>query len=203
MKVLLIDNYDSFTFNLYQLVGGLLSDLFPGSVFDVARNDTVSGEELRLKAYDRIVISPGPGNPADPKYFGVCKEVIVSLAQTVPTLGICLGLQGIAHYYGGQVVRATLPMHGKTSFVSHDGKGVFTNIPNEFEAMRYHSLVVGPKSIPDCLEITARVTSADYTREIMGLRHRSYPLEGVQFHPESFATDYGKQLIANFLEQKI
>jgi len=203
MKVLLIDNYDSFTFNLYQLVGGLLSDLFPGSVFDVVRNDEVSGKEVRSKAYDRIIISPGPGNPADPKYFGVCKEVIVGLAKTVPTLGVCLGLQGIAHYYGGQVVRATLPMHGKTSYVSHDGKGLFNNIPNEFEAMRYHSLVVDPESIPDCLEVSARVVSLNNTGEIMGLRHRIYPLEGVQFHPESFATDYGKQLIINFLEQKI
>lgn len=203
MKVLLIDNYDSFTFNLYQLIGGLLDNLFPGSMFDVIRNDEVSGKELCSRAYDRTIISPGPGNPADPKYFGVCKEVIVDLAKTVPTLGVCLGLQGIAHYYGGQVVKATLPMHGKTSFVSHDGKGLFTGIPNEFEAMRYHSLVVDQQTIPDCFEVSARVGSPDNTGDIMGLRHRNYPLEGVQFHPESFATDYGKQLITNFLEQKI
>jgi anthranilate synthase component II len=203
MKILLIDNYDSFTFNLYQLVGGLLNDLFPESMFDVVRNDEVSGKDLRSKAYDRIIISPGPGSPADPKYFGVCKEVIVDLAKTVPTLGVCLGLQGIAHYYGGQIVKSTLPMHGKTSLVSHDGKGLFTGIPNELEAMRYHSLVVDPQTIPDCLEVSARVASPDNTGDIMGLRHRIYPLGGVQFHPESFATDYGKRLIKNFLEQKI
>jgi anthranilate synthase/aminodeoxychorismate synthase-like glutamine amidotransferase len=203
MNVLLIDNYDSFTFNLYQLVGELLNDLFPDSIFDVVRNDEASSKKLRSKDYDKIIISPGPGNPADPKYFGVCKEVIIDLAKTIPTLGVCLGLQGIAYYYGGQVVQAAQPMHGKTSFISHDGKGVFDGIPNEIKAMRYHSLVVDPRTLPDCLEISARVVSPSNTGEIMGLRHRIYPLEGVQFHPESFATDYGKKLITNFLEQKI
>lgn len=203
MKILLIDNYDSFTFNLYQLIGGLLEDSFPESTLDVIRNDSINTKELKSRSYDRIIISPGPGNPADTAYFGICKEVIVNIAKTVPTLGVCLGLQGIAHFYGGKVVKATLPMHGKTSYISHDAKGVFANIPNNLEAMRYHSLMVASNSVPDCLEISARVVSPDNAGEIMGLRHREYPLEGVQFHPESFATDYGKQLITNFLGQKI
>lgn len=204
MKVLLIDNYDSFTFNLYQLIGELLVDIFPGSTLDVIRNDEIPVQEIRLRNYDRIIISPGPGNPADEKYFGVCKEVISDLAKNTPTLGICLGLQGIAHYYGSEVVKANVPMHGKTSLVSHNGTGIFKNIPTELEAMRYHSLLVDPKIIPDCLEVTARVNdenSIDNANiEIMGLRHKQYPLEGVQFHPESFGTEFGKQLLKNFLE---
>ena len=203
MKVLLIDNYDSFTFNLYQCVGELLNDLFPNSQLDVLRNDAIRIQELKLRAYDRIILSPGPGNPADLSYFGVCKDVLLDAARTVPTLGVCLGLQGIAHYYGGRVVHAAEPMHGKTSLVAHDGKGVFTNAPKRLEVMRYHSLVADPQSIPECLEITAKVATDNNSGEIMGLRHRTYPLEGIQFHPESFATDHGKRLLANFLRQSI
>jgi anthranilate synthase component 2 len=202
MKILLIDNYDSFTYNLYQYIGEILDDLFPGSIFDVIRNDEISVDEIRLRNFDRIIISPGPGDPADYKYFGVSKEVITDLAKTIPTLGICLGLQGIAHYYGGKVVKANVPMHGKTSLVTNNGTGVFKNIPTELEAMRYHSLLVNSDTIPDCLEVTAKVVANDNNVEIMGLRHKQYPLEGVQFHPESFGSEFGKQLLRNFLEQK-
>ncbi len=203
MKVLLIDNYDSFTFNLYQYIGELLEDFFPGSTIDVVRNDAISIHELKSRLYDRIILSPGPGNPADASYFGVCREIILDVARTIPTLGVCLGLQGIAHYYGGSVVRAAIPMHGKISFITHDGTGIFRNLPQKLAAMRYHSLIVNSTCIPDCFRVTAKVTSLDNSGEIMGLQHRIYPLSGVQFHPESFATDFGKQLLQNFLEQKI
>jgi len=202
MKILLIDNFDSFTFNLYQFIGEILEDLFPGSIVDVLRNNELSAQEIRHRNYDRIIISPGPGNPADTKYFGICKDVIIDLAKSTPTLGICLGLQGIAHFYGGKVVKASLPMHGKTSAITHIGVGIFRNIPSELKVMRYHSLIVDFDSIPSCLEITAIVVKSDKTGEVMGLRHKQYPLEGVQFHPESFGSEFGKQLLINFLEQK-
>jgi anthranilate synthase component 2 len=198
MKVLLIDNYDSFTYNLYQYMGEILSGSQKEFTLNVIRNDESSLVEIRNMQYDRIVISPGPGDPKDKEYFGVCSEVILELGKTIPVLGVCLGMQGIAHYFGGRVVRANIPKHGKTDKISHDSKGVFQDLPQEIEVMRYHSLVAEEATIPDCLEITARVIT-DEAREIMGLRHKTYPIEGIQFHPESFATEGGMKMIENFI----
>ena len=194
MKVLLIDNYDSFTYNLYQYMGEILSGSQKEFTLNVIRNDESSLVEIRNMQYDRIVISPGPGDPKDIEYFGVCSEVILELGKTIPVLGVCLGMQGIAHYFGGRVVRANIPKHGKTDKISHDSKGVFQDLPQEIEVMRYHSLVAEEATIPDCLEITARVIT-DEAREIMGLRHKTYPIEGIQFHPESFATEGGMKMV--------
>lgn len=196
MKVLIIDNYDSFTFNLYQYVGELLQEKFQTFVLDVFRNDEITLEEIKKKKYDRIIISPGPGNPADKKYFGVCAEVITTLGKEIPVLGVCLGMQGIAYYFGGKIIRAKSPMHGKTSMITHNEESLFQNLPQNIEMMRYHSLIVDRDSLPDCLVVTA--VSQD-TNEIMGLRHKEYPIEGIQFHPESFATEGGKILLGNFL----
>ncbi len=198
MKVLLIDNYDSFTYNLYQYMGEILSGTKKEFTLTVIRNDESSIVEIRNMQYDRIVISPGPGDPKDKEYFGVCSEVILELGKTIPVLGVCLGMQGIAHYFGGRVVRANIPKHGKTDKISHDTKGVFQDLPQEIEVMRYHSLVAEESTIPDCLEITARVIT-DEAKEIMGLRHKTYPIEGIQFHPESFATEGGMKMIENFI----
>ena len=198
MKVLLIDNYDSFTYNLYQYMGEILSGSQKEFTLNVIRNDESSMVEIRNMQYDRIVISPGPGDPKDKEYFGVCSEVILELGKTIPVLGVCLGMQGIAHYFGGRVVRANIPKHGKTDKISHDSKGVFQDLPQEIEVMRYHSLVAEEATIPDCLEITARVIT-DEAKEIMGLRHKTYPIEGIQFHPESFATEGGMKMIENFI----
>ena len=198
MKVLLIDNYDSFTYNLYQYMGEILSGTKKEFTLTVIRNDESSMIEIRNMQYDRIVISPGPGDPKDKEYFGVCSEVILELGKTIPVLGVCLGMQGIAHYFGGRVVRANIPKHGKTDKISHDTKGVFQDLPQEIEVMRYHSLVAEESTIPDCLEITARVIT-DEAKEIMGLRHKTYPIEGIQFHPESFATEGGMKMIENFI----
>lgn len=199
-KILIIDNYDSFTYNLYQYVGELLEANENHSekdfVLDVVRNDELTFEEIKNRQYEKIIISPGPGDPADTAYFGVCARVIIELGKTTPVFGVCLGMQGIAHYFGGKVVRAAKPMHGKTSIIAHDGKGVFANIPQDIEVMRYHSLIAEKNSLPDSLEITA---TAKDTGEIMGLRHKQYPIEGIQFHPESFATDGGKIMLKNFL----
>jgi anthranilate synthase component 2 len=198
MKVLLIDNYDSFTYNLYQYVGEILSGSLKEFTLDVIRNDESTIEEIVSKKYDRIIISPGPGDPKDKEYFGVCSEVILILGKKTPVLGVCLGMQGIAHYFGGRVVRAFVPKHGKTDKISHDSKGVFQNLPQDIDVMRYHSLIAEESSLPDCLEITARVNS-DLAKEIMGLRQKSYPIEGIQFHPESFATEGGMKMIENFI----
>jgi len=217
MKVWIIDNYDSFTYNLYQFIGEILTTArLRGEVADfdivVKRNDEVTLEQIRAAAPDRIIISPGPGSPDDEHYFGVCAAVIRELGPTTPLLGVCLGMQGIVHVFGGRVIKAQLPMHGKISPVNHNGEGVFRNTPDGLEVMRYHSLIAESESLPDCLEVTATVGDlpadafADTTRihaggafEIMGVRHRDYPIQGIQFHPESFATEGGKELIANFL----
>jgi len=196
MRVLIIDNYDSFTYNLYQHIGELLQDLKKRVVLDVVRNDELSFAAIEKRKYDRIIISPGPGDPGDKVYFGVCSDVITKLGKTIPILGVCLGMQGIAHYFGGKVVRAVKPMHGKTSIIFHDETGVFYDLPQDIEVMRYHSLIVEKKSFPENLVITALARD---TEEIMGLRHKKYPIEGIQFHPESFATDGGKILLKNFL----
>ncbi|HVZ58373.1 MAG TPA: aminodeoxychorismate/anthranilate synthase component II [Patescibacteria group bacterium] len=192
MKICIIDNYDSFTYNLYQYVGEILVRTGNPFTLDVIRNNELTMSEIKKKNYDRIIISPGPGDPSDRAYFGICSDVLLELGKTIPVLGVCLGMQGLAYYYGGRVVRAKTPMHGKTSTVNHDGKGIFTNLPQKIEVMRYHSLVVERESLPKDLIITAL---ADDTKEIMGLRHRLYPLEGIQFHPESFRTEAGKMML--------
>lgn len=197
MHILIIDNYDSFTYNLYQYVGEVLTNTGKKFSIDVVRNDEITLAAIQKRKYNRIIISPGPGDPSDKKYFGVCADVITKLGKKTPVLGVCLGMQGIAHYMGGKVVRAKLPMHGKTSVIEHDGKGVFAGLPQGIEVMRYHSLVAEKESLPKTLIITA---TAKDTGEIMGLRHTKYPIEGIQFHPESFATEGGKQIIKNFLK---
>ncbi len=194
MKVLLIDNYDSFTYNLYQYVGEILKSKITSFKIDVIRNDRITLDEIKKAKYDRIIISPGPGDPSDKSYFGVCAEVLTKLGKTTPILGVCLGMQGMAYYFGGKVVKAKVPMHGKVSTIKHDGKGLFNGLPQDLEVMRYHSLVAEKKTLPKDLKITAEVDG-----EIMGLRHKDYPVEGIQFHPESFATEGGKKILTNFL----
>lgn len=186
--ILLIDNYDSFTFNLYQHLAEL------GAKVRVERNDAISLDEieLMLPEIDRIVISPGPKTPDE---AGICVPLIKQFGSRVPLLGVCLGLQAIGAAYGGRVVRAPQLMHGKTSLVHHGGHGVFANLPDPFVATRYHSLIVDRGSLPACLEITAEADDG----LIMGLRHREFDVEGVQFHPESILTPCGKDLLANFI----
>lgn len=197
MKVLIIDNYDSFTYNLYQYAGELLDERGEAFTLDVERNDGITIREIAGRNYDRIIISPGPGDPTDPAYFGVCSEVLLGPAKELPVLGVCLGMQGMAAAYGGKVVRAKQPMHGKTSLIRHDARGVFHGLPEGLSVMRYHSLIVERASLPDCFEETS--VSLD-TDELMGIRHREYRhLEGIQFHPESFATEGGLEMLRNFL----
>ena len=193
--LLVLDNYDSFTFNLVQYLGELASEHPLARTVRVERNDALSVEEIRALAPEAILISPGPG---DPDQAGVCLEVLRQLGPTVPTLGVCLGHQCLAQVFGGRVVRAHELMHGKTSPVRHSGQGVFAGLPDPLTATRYHSLVAERGSLPDCLEITAWLEDGT----IMGLRHRDYPhLQGVQFHPESVLTEAGHDLLANFLRQ--
>jgi anthranilate synthase/aminodeoxychorismate synthase-like glutamine amidotransferase len=186
--VLVIDNYDSFTYNLVQYLGEL------GAEVRVVRNDAVSIDEVAGVHADRILISPGPGRPES---AGVTMEVIRRLGSTTPTLGVCLGHQAIGAVFGGAVVRADAPMHGKTSTIEHDGRGVFTGLHEPFVASRYHSLVVADAGLPDELEVSAR-TREDGT--IMGLRHCRFPVHGVQFHPESILTAEGRRILRNFLD---
>lgn len=190
MNVILLDNYDSFTYNLYQYIGELAE---PPVVY---RNDQVTLDELASQQPDRIIISPGPGDADDPDYFGICREVILQIGRTVPILGVCLGHQGIIQAFGGGVIRAAAPMHGKTSYIFHDQQGVFRELPHAFEVMRYHSLIADPATLPDCLEVTAWTSD----NVIMGVRHSESPIHGVQFHPESVGTPLGKQLLQNFLD---
>jgi anthranilate synthase component 2 len=189
--LLLIDNYDSFTYNLAQYLGEL------GQEVRVVRNDKITVEEIGKLAPARIVISPGPCTPNE---AGVSLEVIARLGGKIPILGVCLGHQAIGQAYGGKVVRAPKVMHGKTSLIAHTSKRLFTNLPNPMQATRYHSLVVEPQSLPDVLEIDARVDAAAGEGEIMALSHKTLPVWGVQFHPESILTVDGKRLLTNFLE---
>jgi anthranilate synthase component 2 len=193
VKVLVIDNYDSFVYNLVQYIGE------QGAETTVYRNDQTSLQQLAKLKPDRIVISPGPGNPEDEKYFGVCKAILQTMSHTIPTLGVCLGHQGIIHTYGGKVVHAKKLMHGKTCIIKHDQTGLFKGVRNPFSATRYHSLAGERDSIPDCLEVTAEAIDDG---EIMGIRHVKYPIYGVQFHPESILCEDGKMIIRNFLEAK-
>ena len=214
MNVLIIDNYDSFTFNLYQYVGEILQTLGDEkeSRVTVKRNNEITLSDVEAMNLDRIIISPGPGSPDDPAYFGICADVIETLGKTIPLLGVCLGMQGIAHVFGGDVIRASVPMHGKVSSIRHDGAGIYQGLPQALEIMRYHSLVVKADTIPSCLTITSVVANDDRATlsfdesaltgdEIMGLKHKDYPIQGVQFHPESFATEGAKRLLSNFLLQ--
>ncbi len=196
MKILIIDNYDSFTYNLYQICGEILLRLGKPFTLDVIRNNEIDIDTIKSRNYERIIISPGPGNPSDPLYFGVCKDVLIDIGKKIPVLGVCLGMQGMAYYFGGKVIRAKKPMHGKTSLIHHNEKGIFSGLPQGIECMRYHSLIADRKSLPESLQITAESKDTD---EIMGLRHKTYPIEGIQFHPESFATEGGKLLLQNFL----
>jgi anthranilate synthase component 2 len=192
--LLMIDNYDSFTFNLVQYLGELGQDV------RVVRNDELSVDEIRALNPARIVISPGPGTPDQ---AGICLDLIEKLGGRIPIFGVCLGLQSIGQVYGGKVVRAAQIMHGKTSPIHHTGKGVFAGLPNPFTATRYHSLVVEKSSLAPSLELTAWTQHADGSiDEIMGLRHRALAVEGVQFHPESILTEYGHDLLRNFLGEQ-
>ena len=191
MKVLVIDNYDSFVYNLVQYIGEL------GGETTVYRNDQVNLKRLKELKPERIVISPGPGTPEEVRYFGVCTAILQSMSHEVPTLGVCLGHQGIIHAFGGKIVSAQRLMHGKTCAIKHDEKGIFKGVRNPFTATRYHSLAGERCSIPPCLEVTAVAVDDG---EIMGVRHTEYPIEGVQFHPESILCEDGKLMIKNFLE---
>jgi anthranilate synthase/aminodeoxychorismate synthase-like glutamine amidotransferase len=188
-RVLLIDNYDSFTYNLYQYLCEL------GASVTVVRNDAISVDQVRELAPDLIVISPGPGVPRD---AGISVELVRALGSTTPVLGVCLGHQAIAEAYGGVVTRAPELMHGKASLVHHDGRGVFQGLPSPFSAIRYHSLCAAPDAVPEVLEVTARSDSG----VIMAVQHREYPVYGVQFHPESILTEHGKALLRNFLKTR-
>jgi anthranilate synthase component 2 len=190
MNVLLIDNYDSFTYNLYQYLCEL------GAKVTVVRNDVITVDEIRELAPDFIVISPGPGVPRD---AGISIDVVRALGETTPILGVCLGHQAIAEAYGGVVTRAPELMHGKASAIHHDGRGVFQGLPSPFSAIRYHSLCAAPEAVPDVLEVTAHTDSG----VIMAVRHRKHPVYGVQFHPESILTEHGKELLRNFLNMGV
>lgn len=189
MRVLVIDNYDSFTYNLVQYFGEL------GSQLIVFRNDELELKDVKSLKPQRIVISPGPGNPENDRDFGICSCVLREISPRIPTLGVCLGHQGIAAVYGGRVVPAKTIRHGKTSQIYHDGQGIFQGVPNGFRAARYHSLVIARDSLPEVLKISAESEDG----EIMGVRHRAYSIDGVQFHPESILTEHGKAILANFL----
>jgi len=187
LKILMIDNYDSFTYNLVQYLGEL------GAGVTVRRNDAIDIAGVRAAQPDAIVISPGP---CTPKEAGICVELLKTLGGAQPILGVCLGMQCIGEAFGGKVVRAGRLMHGKSSPILHDGKTIFAGLPQPFEGMRYHSLVVDENSLPDCLEVSAKTAEG----ELMGLRHKRYRIEGVQFHPESIGTPKGKDLLRNFLD---
>ena len=190
--ILMIDNYDSFTFNVVQYLLEL------GAVVTVRRNDEISIGDIERLAPEKIVVSPGPCTPNE---AGISLETVAYFAGKIPLLGICLGHQSIAQGFGGKVVRAKEVMHGKTSMIHHEGRGVFTGLDNPFLATRYHSLVVEPESLPDCLEVTAWTEENGKVDAIMGLRHRELDVEGVQFHPESILTQHGHQLLNNFLQR--
>jgi len=192
--IFVLDNYDSFTYNLVQYIGEL------GAKVEVRRNDEVTIEEIQSMRPERIVVSPGPCTPQD---AGISIELIRHFAGKLPLLGVCLGHQAIGAAFGGQVVRAKNLMHGKTSQVEHDGKTIFHGLASPMTATRYHSLIVAEEELPDALEVSAWTRDQDGTRVIMGLRHKKFPIEGVQFHPESVLTDEGKKLVENFLRSRI
>ncbi|WP_048195689.1 anthranilate synthase component II [Candidatus Nitrosotenuis uzonensis] len=192
MKFLIIDNYDSFVYNIAQILGEL------GVESEVIRNDKITIEQIAANKYDAIIISPGPGTPEDKKYFGICTDVITKLGPSTPILGVCLGHQGIIHAFGGKVVNAGNVRHGKTSPIKHFEDSIFEGVKNPFRATRYHSLVGDKTVIPDSLRVTAL---AEDDGEVMGVSHKEYPIEGVQFHPESILTTDGKKILANFIKR--
>lgn len=185
--LLVIDNYDSFTYNLVQYLGEMRVEL------EVRRNDQITVEQVRALAPERILVSPGPRSPRD---AGLSCDILRTFGPTIPTLGVCLGHQCIGHVFGGNVIVNYRMMHGKTSLIRHNGKDLFSGMPNPFAATRYHSLVIERASVPDCLEITAETQEG----EIMGVRHKQHPIWGVQFHPESILTENGRQILENFLK---
>lgn len=191
MRVLVIDNYDSFVYNLVQYFGELGADV------EVYRNDQITLKNIIELDPKRIVISPGPGTPEKKQYFGICSKILQKLSYKIPTLGVCLGHQGIIHGFGGKIVSAKKLMHGKTSKIKHDGKTIFKGVRNPLSGTRYHSLIGDKKTIPECLEVTARSIEDG---EVMAVRHIKYPIEGVQFHPESILCQDGKLIVKNFLE---
>jgi anthranilate synthase/aminodeoxychorismate synthase-like glutamine amidotransferase len=184
--ILLIDNYDSFTYNVYQAVANL------GHPLQVARNDQISLDEISAGNFNAVIISPGPGTPGD---AGICKEVVARFAGELPILGICLGHQVIGDTFGAKVIRAPRPVHGKTALIRHEGRGLYANLPQPFTAGRYHSLIVEQPTLPDCLAITATNDEG----LIMGMKHKQFNIQGVQFHPESILTPHGTTLLSNFL----
>ena len=192
MKFLIIDNYDSFVYNIAQYLGELGVDC------DVVRNDKITIDEIKQKNYDGIIISPGPGTPDEKKYFGVCMDVIKDMGSSIPILGVCLGHQGIISSFGGKVTNAGCVRHGKTSPVKHNDSELFQGVKNPFRATRYHSLVGDKTIIPEVLEVTA---TAEDDGEVMAIRHKKYLIEGVQFHPESIMTEDGKKILANFIRE--
>ncbi len=213
MKVLIIDNYDSFTFNLFQYCGEILDKKISGikNSIMVKRNDQICISDLQRDKPDKIIISPGPGSPEEKKYFGACQEIILKFGPKIPILGICLGMQGIVHSFGGKIIHANEPMHGKTSFLLHDQKGIHEKIPQNIEIMRYHSLIVDTKSLPSCFVINGVSQDTDdknsildinqviFNGEIMAVSHKLYPIYGIQYHPESFGSEGGKEILENFL----
>jgi anthranilate synthase component II len=190
LRILIIDNYDSFVYNLAQILGELRVEPL------VIRNDKIALKSIQRMDPDAIVISPGPGHPADRKYFGVCSDIITHFGSKIPILGVCLGHQGIVDAFGGRVTNAKIVRHGKTSYIRYSSDRLFENISNPFKATRYHSLVADSTTIPNCLEVTAWALDDG---EIMGVRHKQYPIEGVQFHPESVLTKEGKNILLNFI----
>ena len=192
MRFLIIDNYDSFVYNIAQYLGELGVDC------EVIRNDKITTDEIKQKNYDAIIISPGPGTPEDKKYFGVCTDVIKEIGPTKPILGVCLGHQGIIHAFGGKITNAGRVRHGKTSPIKHVEDPLFQGVKNPFRATRYHSLVGDKTIIPDSLQVTA---IAEDDLEVMAVRHKEYLIEGVQFHPESIMTEDGKKILANFVKE--
>lgn len=211
MKVLILDNFDSFTYNLYQMLGEVLYSrgIAHLTQVDVLRNNEIDLGEIKARAYTHIIISPGPGTPENPDYFGVCGDVIKELGEHTPILGVCLGMQGISHSFKAKLKHSKPPIHGKVSIIEHDGQGLFSGLPSALEVMRYHSIMVDPSSVPDSLVVTA-VTEGDNQAlgrlnndsVIMGIRHKSWPVHGIQFHPESFATEGGLQILENFISDE-
>ena len=213
MTILIIDNYDSFTFNLYQYCGEILNeyDLENITEITVKRNDELTINDVKKLDPKKIIISPGPGSPEDKKYFGICNNIILELGPYIPILGICLGMQGIVNAYGGKIIHATEPMHGKTSFLLHDESGIHKNIPQNIEIMRYHSLIVDRKTLPDCFIVNGisqdhevdqklkNLKKITIKNDIMAVTHKSYPIYGIQYHPESFGSEGGKEILRNFL----
>lgn len=190
MKILVIDNYDSFVYNIAQLLGELETEP------TIVRNDSITLSDIRMMDHDAIVLSPGPGHPADRKYFGVCTDIITELGPSVPILGVCLGHQGIVHAFGGRVINAGKIKHGKTSLIQYTSDRLFEDVENPFKATRYHSLVADKNTMPSSLEVTAKALDDG---EIMGIRHKQYLIEGVQFHPESVLTGQGRRMLLNFI----